>query len=363
MLDLKKLSLLLAAVMLAGCLDLGTDDDDEDEVDDGGDIDGGGDPDPEMIDITDVNFTNRAPECTDYVGEYFSEVMDEKRGLDFEGEVEISESGTNCLFETNGIPNHDFNDSSAAFATDVSEQNNNYSISASPAMANNSTPLALGTTEIVMLNGAVLDILPAACYGEGNEQLGREKIGCGQDKIDHPWRYDPMSSLNSFGTDANNAHTQPDGTYHYHGNPKAMFSDDCSNQTNASPVIGFAADGYPVYGTCIEDPQTGNIRAATSSYQLKGNGGPRQNVSGYTTPVGGTGEVASNNYDGQFRGDWEYVDGLGDLDECNGMMVDGNYGYYVVNAFPWVINCFKGTVDSSFTGKEGVRSHSHERKW
>ena len=27
---------------------------------------------------------------------------------------------------------------------------------------------------------------------------------------------------NDFGTDSHNAHTQPDGAYHYHGDPVAM---------------------------------------------------------------------------------------------------------------------------------------------
>ena len=40
----------------------------------------------------------------------------------------------------------------------------------------------------------------------------------------------------------------------------------------------------------------------------------------------GTGNIASANYDGQFRSDYEYVSGSGDLDECNGMTVEGQYG-------------------------------------
>jgi len=79
-------------------------------------------------------------------------------------------------------------------------------------------------------------------------------------------------------------------------------------------------------------------------------------------PVGGTGAVASSNYDGQFRGDWEYQANQGDLDECNGMTVDGQYGYYVTDTFPWVLGCFKGNLDTSFTaGPQNLqrRSHSH----
>ena len=35
------------------------------------------------------------------------------------------------------------------------------------------------------------------------------------------------------------------------------------------------------------------------------------------------------------------------------------YGYYVTDAFPWVINCFKGSVDTSFSGFSIERSHGH----
>ena len=142
-----------------------------------------------------------------------------------------------------------------------------------------------------------------------------------------------------------NAHVQPTA-YHYHANPMAMFETDCGLTVSASPVLGFAADGFPVFGSCINE--NGAIRNVKSSYQLKDDGGPRQAVTGYTTPSAGTGNIASSNYDGQFRGDYEYVAGSGDLDECNGMTVDGQYGYYISDSFPWVLNCFSGTPDPSF---------------
>ena len=71
-------------------------------------------------------------------------------------------------------------------------------------------------------------------------------------------------------------------------------------------------------------------------------------MAGYQTPTAGNGGIASSNYDGQFRGDWEYVENTGDLDECNGMIVDGQYGYYVTDSFPWVLACYSGTPDQSF---------------
>ncbi len=310
-------------------------------------------------DITDINFTERSHSCSNYVGSYISNVEDIKRALAFSGSVTITEQNGECSFNVNEIPNHDFNDNSASFATNVSAQSGSYQVTATPAIAASVTELSLQMTNAVMLNGVLLDILPAACYGAGNESLGNERIGCGQDLIDHPWRYDPMSPFNGFGTDEHNAHTQPDGTYHYHANPMAMFEQDCDIITEQSPVIGFAADGFPIFGSCFDD--NGTVKKAQSSYQLKA--GVRQDVSGYTTPTVGNGGINSNNYDGQFRGDYEYVENSGDLDQCNGRMVDGQYGYFVTDTYPWVMACFKGSPNNSLL-KGGAnlinREHGHE---
>ena len=46
-----------------------------------------------------------------------------------------------------------------------------------------------------------------------------------------------------------------------------------------------------------------------------------------------------------------YYDDTGDcdLDECNGKTNEaGLYGYYVTDSYPWVIGCFKGSLDQSF---------------
>jgi len=108
--------------------------------------------------------------------------------------------------------------------------------------------------------------------------------------------------------------------------------------------VGFAAVGFPIFGSYIDDG--GTIRAVTSSYQLRDGNRP----SGPDDP-GGT-------YDGNYIDDYEYVEGSGDLDECNGMMRDGVYGYYIIDEFPWVLRCYQGETDSSFDkgGQGGMGS-------
>ncbi|MFT7470278.1 MAG: hypothetical protein ACI8XU_000166 [Kiritimatiellia bacterium] len=275
-------------------------------------------------DITDLLLTNRREECSYYAENRFSNVSDIKRSMQFTGSITMTVEGSECVLLSNSIPNHNFNDATAAFATQVSEVSAEFKIPTQPTFASTATPISLATDNAVFLNGVKLDLLAAGCFG-----VGDGNIGCND--IDQPWRYDPMSQLTMFGTDANNAHPQPDGTYHYHGNPKALFDQNAMSQ---SPVIGFAADGFPIFGSYIDD--NGQIRAVTSSFQLLSGSRPSS-----TDDPGGT-------YDGTFVDDHEYVSGSGDLDECNGMMRDGSYGYYVTNAYPWVLACFKGTPDSSF---------------
>ena len=313
------------------------------------------------VDITNAKFIRTDGDCNQYQGDYFANVMDIQRGLDFSSSVIISPNSSDCQLQSNNIPNHDFNDGSAHFHDEVAEQTQTFGLRGGSSFAASVTPLGLNITNGVFLNGVVLDLLAAACYGVGPDPLGNEKIGCGQNEINNPWRYDPMSPLNRFGTDRHNAHTQPDGTYHYHGDPVAMYEEDCVARGEVSPVIGFAADGFPIFGPCILDSNSGVIKKAKSSYRLKS--GTRQAVSGYQTPVSGQGVVGSNNYDGQFTGDWQYQGGSGDLDECNGATINGQYGYYITDSYPWIMACFKSQVDASFT-KVGPRlinrMHGHE---
>lgn len=276
-------------------------------------------------DITNAILTSRSANCADYVRSYFSNVTDIKNSAAMMGDLKIEIVGEKCVFSTNNIPNHDFNDATAHFATPVSEQVLSLEITTSPVSTGTNLAISLETDNAVMLNGVKLDLLAAACYG-----VGDGKIGCND--MSTPWRFDPMSPLNNFGTDAHNAHTQPSGAYHYHGSPMALFDTDGNVE---SPVIGFAADGFPVFGSYIED--AGSVRSVASSYRLKS--GSREDING-VNPGG--------QYDGTYRDDYEYVAGLGDLDECNGMTRDGVYGYYVTQVFPYILSCYKGSVDASF---------------
>ena len=286
---------------------------------------------PNGTNITNAYFDNISASCANHAGSYYSQVKDTSNNQCFTGTVSITTGTDTCTFTSNSIPNHDFNDSSAHFANTVKEVTETFYIYKSPSAASSTTDISLQTDNGVMLNGVKLDMLAAGCYG-----IGDGKIGC--NKMATAYRFDPLSTSGGFGADAHNAHTQPDGAYHYHGSPQAMF--DATDTSKASPVIGFAADGYPIYGSYFQDA-IGTIRKATSSY--------KKITTRTKTAANGTIPDTNTYPIGTFIDDYEYSSGHGDLDECNGMTnADGQYGYYVTESYPWVIRCFKGTPHASF---------------
>jgi hypothetical protein len=277
------------------------------------------------LDLTNAILTSRSANCSDYLESYQSSVLDVNNSTVFTGELTISLSGDYCIFQTNNIPNHDFNDGTRAFPNNVSAQDNSFQLIAAPSHATSTTALSLVIDNAILLTGVKVDLLAAGCFG-----VGDGKIGCND--INQTWRYDPMFVANGFLVDSHNAHSQGNGSYHYHGKPNALYLDD--NDSVVSPLVGFAADGYPIFGPYFDD--AGTIRKAVSSFQVISGDRP----TGTDSP-GGT-------YDGTYRDDYQFVVGYGDLDECNGMTVDGVYGYFITDGFPYVLNCFKGVPDDSF---------------
>lgn len=305
-------------------------------------------PSETATDITNKIFVKLSNDCRDYVDDYQSNVKDIQRNVAFTGTVGLTAGETNCTVRVNGIPNHSFNDETASFFTAVQEVSRTFTIPRSPSLAQQTTRLSQSRYDAIMLNGVVVDLLSAGCYRPTDpkaDQNGNVAVGC-QDTS--PWLRDPLGPGNSFGADIHNAHTQPDGTYHYHGSPNAMFDDKPGS--DGSPLIGFAADGFPIFGSYFKDPATGTVRKATSGYTLKAGARPardNQNPGGL--------------YTGMYIDDYEFTD-AGDLDACNGMTVNGVYGYYVTDTYPWVLACHSGTPHASFskTASKALWLHSHE---
>lgn len=135
------------------------------------------------------------------------------------------------------------------------------------------------------------------------------------------WRLEGMGAADQLGMDRNNAHVDHRGLYHYHGVAKKLVSSLEGTQ------IGFAADGFAIHYVGSK---------AVSSWQLK----PGRRAS---APFG--------KHDGTYEQDWQYVAGSGNLDECNGGMVNGEYVYFATDTFPFFPRCFYGAVSRDFLGR------------
>jgi hypothetical protein len=153
------------------------------------------------------------------------------------------------------------------------------------------------------------------------------------------WNYEALGAAVPLGLDANHAHVQPTGHYHYHGLPLGLLELIRYDVSSHSPLVGYAADGFPIYAlTGIVD---GRLTQMTSSYRLKSGQRPG-------------GDEPTGSYDGAFVQDYEYVQGQGNLDECNGAYTqsaeypNGTYAYFLTDTWPMVPRCFTGTPDQSF---------------
>lgn len=289
-------------------------------------------------------YSVRASTCARYVKDYTASATNRNGTANnnddvlFTANLSIDVVNGLCNFTTNGIPNHDMQDT-ANFANPVATQNDIYRVTATPQFTGTNFYTTVTQEQGIYLNGVKIDLFAAACLGVGNE-----RVGCGPNTVPPAteWRFDPMFAGSAFQTDSHNAHTQPNGAYHYHGSPNALF--DLTGATE-SGTVGFAADGFPIYGLYILDQ--GEVREVQSSYQLKAGNRPVLNLGGTSA------QHSEQPYDGTFRQDYEYVAGSGDLDECNGMFRDGTYGYYVTNGYPYIVGCFKGTPHASFVGGAG----------
>ena len=64
-------------------------------------------------------------------------------------------------------------------------------------------------------------------------------------------------------------------------------------------------------------------------------------------------------YDGTFVNDYEFVEGRGDLDACNGRFCvtpeypDATYAYFLTYHWPSVPRMLRGTADESFQNRRG----------
>ncbi|MFK7905484.1 MAG: YHYH protein [Chitinophagales bacterium] len=202
----------------------------------------------------------------------------------------------------------------------------------------------------------------ALCGGPGNPPCGG---GPGGPMTQTDWSRDAIPAEKA-GFDCAKGHPAM-GNYHHHQNPSAfkldinVISDVCDihdaeglyviDDTQHSPLIGFAYDGFPIYGAYgfKNTNGTGGIVRIKSSYH-------KRNITERTHAANGEdvddGPPISDTYFlGYFREDYEYIDHPDEdyLDEHNGRFCvtpeysEGTYAYFATvdedwnSAYPYVV--------------------------
>ncbi|MBU3659436.1 MAG: YHYH protein [Flavobacteriales bacterium] len=192
----------------------------------------------------------------------------------------------------------------------------------------------------------------ALCGGPGNPPCP------GGPTATQAWNRDAIVAEKA-GFDCSKGHPAQ-GNYHHHQNPSAfkldltVISTICDiydadglyviNASEHSPLIGYAYDGFPVYGAYAykNADGTGGITRMKSGYQLR-------NITTRTTsPTGASvssGPNVSTTYPlGYFREDYEFIAHPGEadyLDEHNGR-------FCVTPEYPNGIYCYFATVDENW---------------
>jgi hypothetical protein len=261
-----------------------------------------------------------------------------------------SSDGTSRILNGNGIPNHEVGTfPNSNNPNSISVQNVSKSFTLCPSIIYESGLEVVGPAMAIAyaLNSVKFDPATAGrCNDAGECSLARGEGNWNIEALGH--------DTFDFGDDMNHAHVQPNGAYHYHGMPELLI-DFLGDNDDGMTLIGWASDGFPVYARYgYADPKDSQsqLKALTTSYRLKSQAD--ENRPNTLTAILG-GPNATNNINkpipmGAFTQDYEYVEGLGDLDECNGIFgvtpefPDGIYYYVVTDDFPFFTRCLKGNI-------------------
>ena len=245
-------------------------------------------------------------------------------------EIEISKKPESISIVSNGLPDHKVGRfPNRSNPNTISEQSHDIILPGDPEPAptityiheGQETPKVFGIT----LDGVLIE------PGTAEVWMGDRASG---------WNYEALGGAVPLGLDTNYGHVQPTGLYHYHGIPTGLMQRLGAKPDAHSPMIGWAADGFPIYAlNGFSDPKDAESKIVelTSSYRLRKGTRPPQP------------EAPGGKFDGAFVQDYEYIADLGDLDECNGRFCvtpefpDGTYAYFMTKAWPVVPRAFRGT--------------------
>ena len=294
---------------------------------------GGGDDSTTTTTTTTTSGTSSS--TTGVLCDYSSSVFNSSASVNATASATWSCSSTARSITANGLPDHAVGAfPNADNPNTIAAQNVSASVTVTPTQTSVVTPRVGATNKPgIALNGIVFDPGTAGtCNDAGACQQGGQAVG--------NWSLEALGQTSfKWGTDTSNAHVQPNGLYHYHGIPEGLVT-KLGNGNKAMTLIGWAADGFPIYarhGYTVATDAGSAVKVVTASYRLKAT--PDANRPATTTYPMGT-----------FTQDFEYVAGAGDLDECNGRtgvtpeFPNGIYHYYATDTYPYLQRCVKGKL-------------------
>ena len=303
--------------------------------------------------------TETADEEVNCIGDYStdnvltninSEIFNNDESVNAISRYSWTSNGSQRILSGNGIPNHEV----GTFPNNnnpntIREINVNKRFTLCPEIISESGLEIVGPALAIAyaINSVKFD---PGTAGRCND-LGECSLAQGQGN----WNIEALGhDTFNFGDDMNHAHVQPNGAYHYHGMPELLV--DFLGDNQGMTLVGWASDGFPVYarfGYSNTNDSNSTIKSLIPSYRLKLQpdsnrpmvltslaGGPGQGNTSPNTPIAM----------GAFTQDYEYVEGLGDLDQCNGRFgvtpefPSGIYYYVVTDDFPFFTRCLKGNV-------------------
>ena len=234
---------------------------------------------------------------------------------EFGTQVTVTVEGTRRTIVTNALPDHETGDfPNNGNPNAISAQDLSYEYTTEPTFADEaSSPLVIG----VAVNGVKFE--PGTA----------ESVTCSSGEI---YRVEALQDIYNLGLDFNNAHVQPTGEYHYHGASQLLA--DAYSTDDDLVLVGFAADGYLMYYS--------KSGAYKSGYELVSAARSGTDCTASSALRVDDVEVDGTSPDGTFTSDWFWSDEAGDLDSCNGITIDGTYGYVITNEFPFISRCLNG---------------------
>ena len=254
---------------------------------------------------------------------------------------------------THGIPAYPtgpFLDRNPSLAMD---QNAIFKIPLNPSK-NTGTPTASTAGNIgVFVNGvALFDYRDGVSY---NLRVAKDQGGPGGGRGDGVWNRDAIPAEMA-GFDCSKGHPAM-GNYHHHQNPSAFKLDQkvistiCNlydadglysiDSNKHSPLIGFAYDGFPIYGAYgyANTNGTGGIARINSSYKLRSINARTHYADGSDVTDGPAVNIRFPL--GHYREDYEYKATNGHLDAHNGR-------FCVTPEYPKGIYAYFCTVDENW---------------